>query len=84
MWNFADPGREEGLVARGASVTAIVLIIALEVLVRYFEVSLAVFTIFAEDCIISFVLELTLALARFLSLPQLSLYWGLQSSTELL
>jgi hypothetical protein len=32
MWNFADPGREEGLVARGASVTEIVLIIALEVL----------------------------------------------------
>ena len=32
MWSFADPGREEGLVARGTSVAAIVLIIALEVL----------------------------------------------------
>lgn len=67
MWSFADPGREEGLVARGTSVAAIVLIIVLEVLVRYFEVSLVVFIIFAEDCIISLLLELTLALTKFLS-----------------
>jgi hypothetical protein len=67
MWSFADPGREEGLVARGASVTAIVLIIALEVLVRYFEVSLVVSIIFAEDYIISLSLELALASTKFLS-----------------
>jgi hypothetical protein len=67
MWSFADPGREEGLVARGASVAAIVLIISLEVLVRYFEVSLVVSIIFAEDCIISLSLELALASTKFLS-----------------
>ena len=67
MWSFADPGREEGLVARGASVVAITLIISLEVLVRYFEVSLVVFIIFAEDCIIFLSLELTLASTKFLS-----------------
>ena len=67
MWSFADPGREEGLVARGASVAAITLIISLEVLVRYFEVSLVVFIIFAEDYIISLSLELTLASTKFLS-----------------
>lgn len=67
MWSFADPGREEGLVARGASVVAIALIISLEVLVRYFEVSLVVFIIFAEDCIISLSLGLTLASTKFLS-----------------
>lgn len=67
MWSFADPGREEGLVARGASVAAIVLIITLEVLVRYFEVSLVVFIIFVEDYIISLSLELTLASTKFLS-----------------
>lgn len=53
MWSFVDPGREEGLVARGASVAAITLIITLEVLVRYFEVLLVVSIIFAEDYIIS-------------------------------
>ena len=78
MWSFADPGREEGLVARGASVAAIALIISLEVLVRYFEVSLevlvryfevslVVFIIFAEDYIMPFVLELILVSTKFLS-----------------
>jgi hypothetical protein len=67
MRSFADPGREEGLVARGTSAVAIILIISLEVLVRYFEVSLVVFIIFAEDCIISLSLELTLASTKFLS-----------------